>query len=124
MLDPGQTHDESTTTNGNGSVASNGNGKVATGRDGQVATNGNGGVKTLPKPAKLNEQLPVVSTNGNGFPVAEKLPEDHRRFYLPLKLKLLFVAICSLGWVGFSLWLAIPWIEELGNRSLSRSPRR
>ena len=72
------------------------------------------GVGTLPKPAKLNDELPVVSANGNGFPVAEKLPEDHHRFYLPLKLKLLFVALCSLGWVAFSLWLAIPWIEELG----------
>ena len=100
--------------NGNGKVASNGNGKVATGGNGQVATNGNGGVKTLPKPAKLNEQLPVTSANGNGFPVAEKLPEHHRRFYIPLKLKLVLVALCSLAWVGFSLWLAIPWIQELG----------
>ncbi len=99
---------------GQKAVASNGNGKVAAGEDGHAATNGDGGVKTLPKPATLNEQLPVVSTNGNGFPVAEKLPEDRRRFYLPLKLKLLFVAMCSLGWVAFSLWLAIPWIEELG----------
>ena len=101
-------------SNGNGKVASSGNGKVATGGNGQVATNGNGGVKTLPKPAKLDEQLPVLSANGNGFPVAEKLPEHHRRFYLPLKLKLVFVALCSLAWVGFSLWLAIPWIDELG----------
>ncbi len=99
---------------GQKAVVSNGNGKVAAGEDGQVATNGNGGVKTLPKPTTLDEQLPVVSANGNGFPVAEKLPEDRRRFYLPLKLKLLFVAMCSLGWVAFSLWLAIPWIEELG----------
>src|SRR4051812_42686310 len=76
--------------------------------------NGNGAVRTLPKPAHLDDALPVVSTNGNGFPVAEKLPEHHRRFYIPLKLKLLFVAICSLGWVGFSIWLAIPWIEQLG----------
>ena len=86
-------------------IADQGNGTCA---------NGNGAVRTLPKPARLDDALPVVSANGNGFPVAEKLPEDHRRFYLPLKLKLLFVALCSLGWVGFSLWLAIPWIEELG----------
>src|SRR6266576_2648219 len=72
------------------------------------------GARTLRKPAKLNDELPVVSANGNGFPVAEKLPEDRRRFYIPLKLKLLLVAFCSLAWVGFSLWLAIPWIEELG----------
>src|SRR5512138_1086114 len=81
--------------------------------------NGNGdgnghAVKTLPRPARLNEDLPVVSANGNAFPIAEKLPEHRRRFYIPLKLKLLFVALCSLGWVGFSLWLAIPWIQDLG----------
>src|SRR3954453_23637024 len=76
--------------------------------------NGNGAVRTLPRPAHLDDALPVVSTNGNGFPVAESLPDHNRRFYIPLKLKLLLVAICSLSWVGFSLWLAIPWIEELG----------
>src|SRR4051794_40089655 len=81
--------------------------------DQKVASNG--GVKTLPKPASLDDSLPVVSANGNGFPVAEKLPEHHRRFYIPLKLKLVLVALCSLTWVGFSLWLAIPWIEELGH---------
>jgi biofilm PGA synthesis N-glycosyltransferase PgaC len=69
---------------------------------------------TIAPPPTLNPDLPVVSTNGNDFPVAEKLPEHHRRFYIPLRLKLVFVALCSLGWVGFSLWLAIPWIDELG----------
>jgi poly-beta-1,6-N-acetyl-D-glucosamine synthase len=73
-----------------------------------------GAVGTLPRPAKLDESLPVVSTNGNDFPVAEKLPDHHRRFYIPLKLKLVLVAFFSLAWVGFSLWLAIPWIEDLG----------
>jgi biofilm PGA synthesis N-glycosyltransferase PgaC len=72
------------------------------------------GVRRLPEPAHLDDALPVVSTNGNGFPVAEKLPDHHRRFYLPLKLKLFFVALVSLSWVAFSLWLAIPWIEDLG----------
>jgi biofilm PGA synthesis N-glycosyltransferase PgaC len=69
---------------------------------------------TISPPPTLDPELPVVSTNGNDFPVAEKLPEDHRRFYISLRLKLVFVALCSLGWVGFSLWLAIPWIEDLG----------
>src|SRR5690348_3226062 len=73
-----------------------------------------GPVGTLLRPAQLDEELPVVSANGHDFPVAEKLPEHHRRLYIPLKLKLVLVALCSLAWVGFSLWLAIPWIEELG----------
>ena len=85
-------------------------------RDTTAAENGegNGAVKTLPKPAHLDENLPVVSANGTAFPVAAKLPDHHRRFYIPLRLKLVLVALCSLAWVGFSLWLAIPWIEELG----------
>jgi biofilm PGA synthesis N-glycosyltransferase PgaC len=69
---------------------------------------------TIAPPPTLDPELPVVSKNGNEFPVAEKLPDHHRRFYIPLRLKLVFVALCSLGWVGFSLWLAIPWIDELG----------
>jgi hypothetical protein len=66
------------------------------------------------KPPQLDPELPVVAANGNGIPVPERLAERHRRFYIPLRLKLLFVALCSLGWVGFSLWLAIPWIVDLG----------
>ncbi len=69
---------------------------------------------TVSPPPTLDPELPVVSTNGERFPVAEKLPDHHRRFYIPLRVKLVFVALCSLGWVGFSLWLAIPWINELG----------
>jgi biofilm PGA synthesis N-glycosyltransferase PgaC len=76
---------------------------------------GNGNKRTArPMPA-LDPQLPVVSANGNGVPPApSKPPEDHRRLYIPLKLKLVFVALVSLSWVGFSLWLAIPWIDQLG----------
>ncbi len=69
---------------------------------------------TISPPPTLDPELPVISTNGERFPVAEKLPDHHRRFYIPLRVKLVFVALCSLGWVGFSLWLAIPWINELG----------
>ncbi|HEY6638588.1 MAG TPA: glycosyltransferase [Solirubrobacterales bacterium] len=66
------------------------------------------------QPPKLDPELPVVAATGDGVPHPQKLPNRHRRFYIPLRLKLLFVALCSLGWVGFSLWLAIPWITELG----------
>src|SRR5690348_1667017 len=104
MFGPGQKSSSTHFENGNGSAAT-GNGIVATGTvasSGKVANgngNGNGAVTTLPKPATLDDHLPVVSANGNGFPVAEKLPEHHRRFYIPLKLKLIFVALCSLAWV-------------------------
>src|SRR5262245_31135376 len=66
-------------------------------------------------PPVLDPDLPVFSAAGEDAPPQpKKLPEDHRRFYIPLKLKLVLVALVSLSWVGFSLWLAIPWIEELG----------
>jgi biofilm PGA synthesis N-glycosyltransferase PgaC len=38
----------------------------------------------------------------------------HRRFYIPLRLKLAIVWAITLGWVVFSIWIAIPWIETLG----------
>jgi biofilm PGA synthesis N-glycosyltransferase PgaC len=66
------------------------------------------------QPVRLDEDLPVVSANGHAFPVPEKLPEHHRRLYIPLRLKLVLVALVSLSWVGFSLWLAVPWIQDLG----------
>ena len=96
-------HSRNGHSNGAGAVARNGNGSVGT----------NGTVKTEVAPSRLSAELPVVSASGH-FPHAQKLPEHHSRFYIPLRLKLVFVALCSLGWVGFSLWLAIPWIEDLG----------
>jgi biofilm PGA synthesis N-glycosyltransferase PgaC len=70
---------------------------------------------TTPEPPlELDPELPVVAANGDGVPHPRKLPEHHSRFYLPLRLKLVFVALCSLSWVALSLWLAIPWINDLG----------
>jgi len=34
--------------------------------------------------------------------------------YIPLRLKLLLVALVSLTWTGLSIWLALPWIADLG----------
>jgi biofilm PGA synthesis N-glycosyltransferase PgaC len=68
-----------------------------------------------PKAPRLDPELPVASPNGDGRPGPAKPPEHYRRFYIPLFLKLCFVAICSLGWVALSIWLAIPWIEQLGH---------
>ena len=61
-----------------------------------------------PGARELEADWPVLSERpGGAGPV-------HRRLYIPLPLKLAFVAFCSLGWVAFSIWLAIPWIEQLG----------
>lgn len=40
---------------------------------------------------------------------------EHRRLYVQLHLKLALVVGIALIWAGISLWLAIPWITELGN---------
>lgn len=47
----------------------------------------------------------------------ERTPRQRRRrrrVYLALHLKLLLVIAVALTWAGLSLWLAIPWIEQLG----------
>lgn len=44
-----------------------------------------------------------------------KGPTRRQRLYLRLHLKLLFVVGIALAWAGLSLWLAIPWIDELSN---------
>ncbi len=43
----------------------------------------------------------------------ERTPQERRGLYLGLHLKLFLVIGIALGWAGFSLWLAIPWIDTL-----------
>ncbi len=45
----------------------------------------------------------------------ERTPRERRSLYVQLHLKLALVVGIALAWAGFSLWLAIPWIEELGH---------
>ncbi|HEX8753462.1 MAG TPA: glycosyltransferase family 2 protein [Solirubrobacterales bacterium] len=44
----------------------------------------------------------------------ERTPGERRRLYVGLHLKLAAVVTIALGWAGLSLWIAIPWIEALG----------
>jgi len=44
----------------------------------------------------------------------ERKPGERRPLYVSLRLKLVLVIAIALGWAGFSLWLALPWISELG----------
>ena len=37
-----------------------------------------------------------------------------RKYYLPLKLRVLLTMLAGLLWLGFSLWLSRAWIQELG----------
>jgi poly-beta-1,6-N-acetyl-D-glucosamine synthase len=43
----------------------------------------------------------------------ERTPQERRPLYVALHLKLFFVIGVALAWAGFSLWFAIPWIEDL-----------
>jgi biofilm PGA synthesis N-glycosyltransferase PgaC len=45
----------------------------------------------------------------------ERTPRERRRLYVQLHLKLALVVGIALAWAGLSLWLAIPWIVELGH---------
>jgi biofilm PGA synthesis N-glycosyltransferase PgaC len=44
----------------------------------------------------------------------ERTSGERRRLYVGLRLKLIAVVSVALCWAGLSLWLAIPWIESLG----------
>jgi biofilm PGA synthesis N-glycosyltransferase PgaC len=58
-------------------------------------------------PPEGGELLPVLRE-------LERTTGERRRIYVSLRIKLLAVVALSLCWAVFSLWLAIPWIEELG----------
>lgn len=40
---------------------------------------------------------------------------QRRRRYMPVRVKFLLTLLVSFGWAGFSLYLATPWIRELGH---------
>ena len=44
----------------------------------------------------------------------ERSPQERRRIYVRLPLKLALVIAIGLSWAAFSFWLSIPWIETLG----------
>jgi hypothetical protein len=35
------------------------------------------------------------------------------RFHVSLRS--LFVVVCSVAWIGFVLWLTVPWIDDMGH---------
>lgn len=43
----------------------------------------------------------------------ERTPQERRPLYVALHLKLFFVIGIALAWAGLSLWIAMPWIEDL-----------
>ncbi len=58
--------------------------------------------------ASLGDELPVLAESSGKAPASKP-----RQLYVRLHLKLVLVVAIALAWAGLSLWLAIPWIEEL-----------
>lgn len=44
----------------------------------------------------------------------ERTPGERKRLYVALRLKLVAVVAIALSWAGLSFWIALPWIESLG----------
>lgn len=57
---------------------------------------------------------PTLADEPSAVKDLERTPRERRRLYLQLHLKLALVVGIALTWASVSLWLAIPWIEELG----------
>lgn len=70
------------------------------------------GTKTLSGSA--TQPPMVVEPLVEGVHDLERTPRERQRIYLNLHLKLALVVAIALTWAGVSLWLAIPWIETLG----------
>ncbi len=58
--------------------------------------------------------LVLDPSRSEGVRDLERTPGERRRIYVGLHLKLALVIGIALAWAGLSLWLAIPWIEDLG----------
>ena len=57
-------------------------------------------------------------TTGGSAPLVETeglVPVSDRRFYLRVRTRFLISVAVALAWAGFSLWLSIPWIEDLAS---------
>lgn len=74
--------------------------------------------KPDPKPVVPPYGTPdVPSLAGEPSPAGDsgQTSRERRYLYVQLHLKLALVVGIALAWAGFSLWLAIPWIVELGD---------
>ncbi len=76
-------------------------------------------LKPDPRPTAPQQQEPSVASVLVDEPVIqvrdlERAPQERRRLYFVLHLKLFLVIGIGLAWAGFSLWLSLSWIDTLG----------
>src|SRR3546814_11385392 len=41
-------------------------------------------------------------------------PVPQRRFYVPVRIKFCLSLLIALTWTGLSVWLSLPWVDDLG----------
>src|SRR3546814_16850245 len=42
------------------------------------------------------------------------LPVPQRRLYVPVRIKFCLSLLIALTWTGLSVWLSLPWVDDLG----------
>ena len=70
--------------------------------------------RTLPR-EEPDRRLSLVEAPAPVLGELERTPDERRRLYVGLHLKLLLVISIALTWAGLSIWIALPWIEDLGS---------
>jgi len=68
----------------------------------------------------VSERAPATQERSPPLALVPPRPESPKwnilglRFYLPVRTRFLFSIAAGLSWAGFSTWIALGWIEELG----------
>ncbi len=66
-------------------------------------------------PGEADDLQPLLDPRRQtGLKDLERTPGERRRLYVGLHFKLALVIGLALAWAGLSLWIALPWIAELG----------
>jgi biofilm PGA synthesis N-glycosyltransferase PgaC len=70
---------------------------------------------THPPPTPGSAPAPWLVPSGERRRLPQPLGvQRRRRFYIPLKLRVILTFLAGLVWVCFSLWLSLSWIRSLG----------
>ena len=72
------------------------------------------GTRPAARPPEPSRPPPALGPAPQGVHELERTPRERRSIYVGLRLKLILVLGFALAWAGFSLWIALPWIADLG----------
>src|SRR3546814_7948017 len=51
---------------------------------------------------------------GSAASLTPDAPVPQRRFYVPVRIKFCLSLLIALTWTGLSVWLSLPWVDDLG----------